>query len=278
MVMKAKTIKETINESIDQSIIQLKKYFGMNSAERTRYLPYYYPDELKYFFENDDNMYNDDIIDAKEYLDGMYPEEAVEELENRYKNIYYEFADYIYEKIENHNLQAYDDMDYPSWSFFGSPQFITNQWLIHFTSDADSIAQDGFIYGVNDIDKLGLTVFLNDDDKQEGGYNFAFTIYDYERYGGNRYGRGWKYGKEAVVFQAAGIKAYHYGDEEPQVIFSGETARNIIPIVVDDGNYSIVNKKTGRIIYESDRIENIVNWATKNYKQYRNVILNHKSL
>ena len=71
-----------------------------------------------------------------------------------------------------------------------------------------------------------------------------------------------------VLFRASGVKMWHYSDEEPQVIFYGNTAKNIIPITKGE-NYAYAIKSKDKILYESDELEKVVDWVVDNYDQYR---------
>lgn len=126
--------------------------------------------------------------------------------------------------------------------------------------------------GVSEIEKLGLTTSLGEFDKKYGGYNFAYTLGDFKKYGRSDYtrGGGWKYGKEAVIFNASGVKLWHHGDEEPQVIFWGATAKNIIPLTRGDNmDWAVRSKVTGNILFESDELETLVRWVEAHFNQYR---------
>jgi hypothetical protein len=263
-----------LNEYFTNDIIYLKDYFKMPKSTKMAYLPH----EYHYFFE--DFLIEDDVefeLPKNEYIDNdgntIYSEEydtieLMTWLENNNKEIYNQFAEYLYNKISNNTLPI-NDAEYPAWSYFDdNPQIIKNQWLIHFTNDAYGIAENGFKYGVDDMTKLGLTTHLGDFDKKYGGYNFAYTLNDFQKYASSSYS-GYKYGKEAVIFNASGIKVWHYGDEEPQVIFYGNTAKNIIPITNgENAKYGIYNKN-GNLLYENDDLPKIVNWIVNNYQQYR---------
>lgn len=279
-----KLIKEEINlikEYITKNEVYLKDYFSMSDEQKKSNLPH----EYYYFFE--DFLYDEDIDFemSKEIKKSNYEDEPEEEvnmfdgydlefiwwLENNNKELYDKYSDWLFEKINNNTLDI-PDWEYPAWSYFdNSPQLIKNQWLIHFTDDATSIAEEGFKYGVDEIDKLGLTTQLGDFEKKYGGYNFSYTLSDFPRYarGGSRSGE-YKYGNECVIFRASGIKIYHYGDEEPQVIFYGNTATNIIPIVEGETEkYGIYNNKTNRLLFENEKLERVVKWIVDNYTQYR---------
>lgn len=273
-----------VNEYVTKDIVYLRDYFRSSEESRKEYLPH----EYHYFF--DDFLIEDDIdfSPPKEFRASDIMDEPDEEvdmfddtieliiwLEKNDKKLYDSFANYLYKKIVDNTLPIPDE-DYPAWSYFDdSPELIKNQWLIHFTDDADSIAADGFKYGVDDMTKLGLTTRLGEFDKKYGGYNFAYTLSDYVRYGGkgNRSGGGYKYGNECVIFRASGIKLWHHGDMEPQVIFYGNTANNIVAITEDEERWAIRNIKNGSVAYQNDDLDKVVNWFIKNYNQYRKILV-----
>lgn len=115
--------------------------------------------------------------------------------------------------------------DQPSWSVLDY-RGAGYGWLVHFGDDASAIAYEGFDKGVGFVDKLALTTLHCEDYKDHEGYNFAYTAGDASREG---FARGMaKYGKEAVIFQAPYLLFYHGGDQEPQCIFWGPSARSIV--------------------------------------------------
>ena len=259
---------KVLKEYLSQDMVSLKKYFETTKEEREHYLPYSYPEQFKQFAI--EQRLNSKLV--KELSD-MEPYEIPEVLEQNYPEIFQQFGSWLYMMIEDGDLNAIA-ADYPAWSYFDSVQLIKNQWLIHFTNDADSIAREGFTRGVNEMDKLGLTTHLGDFYKKYGGYNFAYTIQDYKKHSGTRYlQQKFKYGNEAVIFNASGLRLWHHGDEEPQVIFFGNTAKNIIPITGgEDKDWAVRNSKTNRIIFEDDNFDKVVQWVINNFIQYRNAI------
>lgn len=277
-----KIIREVlIKEFLNREELYLKDYLSMSEESKKQYLPH----EYSYFFEDFLVEKDIDFEPPKEFVPSDTMDEPDEEvdmfdndieliiwLENNNKEIYNKFADYLYKKIINNTLPI-PESEYPAWAYFSDdPVIIKNQWLIHFTSDAESVSRDGFKYGVDEMEKLGLTTHLGEFDKKYGGYNFAYLISDFNSYAKGRYSRGkrgYKYGDEAVLFRASGIKVWHHVDEEPQVIFYGNTARNIIPIVNGDNADWAIKNKNGRIIFENDDLERVVYWVLKNYEQYR---------
>ena len=66
-----------------------------------------------------------------------------------------------------------------------------------------------------------MTTLLGDEYKKNGGLNFAYYIEDL----GNI--RKERYGKECVMFDGVGIRAYHKIDEEHEVIFNPKDISNI---------------------------------------------------
>lgn len=108
-------------------------------------------------------------------------------------------------------------------------------WLVH-ASNEDGIESDGFQRGVEDIDKLCLTTHLGNFWKRGPGYNFAFTLSDYDRYGTD-----WgapKYGKYLYLLRVPYVQIWHEGDNEPQAIFWGPDAQEIWRIYGSDGDYT----------------------------------------
>lgn len=244
-----------LNEYLTNDGVSLLRYFSQTDEEKKQNLPYAY--NYQYLFEE---FVIDNDID--------YDVDEFEDVPEEYFN---EYAEWLFSKIEGGSLNV-EPSEYPAWSYLSNPTLIKNQWLIHFTDDATGIADNGFIYGVDDIDKLGLTTHLSQFEKKYGGYNFSYLLSDFVKYGKSN--RGWdnnfKYGKEAVIFRASGVKLYHHGDEEPQVIFYGNTATNIIPITSgENSKFGVYSSKSGNLLYESDDMEYVVKWIVQNINQYQ---------
>ncbi len=141
-------------------------------------------------------------------------------------------------------------------------------WLIHFSNNAADIGRKGFEYGHEDMYSLGLTTWFTDKARmREQGWNFAFEA-------GSNYAAQaaykQKYGEHAVMFQCAGVNAFHSGDQEAQIIYQGKDARNIVTLMRNDSEWE-VSAKNGRVIFKSE-YENVVQWVISNYNQYKNVI------
>ena len=267
-----------INEFLANDMIYLKNYFNMSDEDRASTLPEQYSHELENFLDSIQEEDERTGVNVDELLIQLEEEGEdmdyykVEWLMNNKPKIYKEFGEWLFDKISKYQMDSIVDSEYPAWYFFSSPTLIKNQWLVHFTDDASSIARDGFTIGAEDINKLGLTTHLGEYDKKYGGYNFAYTPTDADRYGYEGNGN-YKYGNEAVIFRASGIRLWHSGDEEYQVIFFGKTARKIIPLTQGEENrWGVHNNKTGNQIYSEDGIDVIISWVIKNYTQYHKIL------
>jgi len=164
----------------------------------------------------------------------------------------------------------------PSWFYLHEPTLVKNQWLVHGTSRMDGrmMARRGFIKGINDPTKLGLTTWLQGK-KIGDGYNFAYTPEDFAKYGVD--GSEIKYGDGTfLVFRASGIRCWHDADDEYQVIFHGKTARDIVFVDEMMGTYTIHSKDVKPLIQTNAEYNNdpnsIVDWVINNYEQYRKSI------
>lgn len=173
-----------------------------------------------------------------------------------------------------------DDPSYaPSWAYLMANERLVprNEWLIHYSDDADLIARNGFKYGVDDMDRIGLTRWFKDSTRKSyKGFNFAFHANDRRAFYNTS-----KYGKDAVLFQSSGVSAWHHGDEEQQVIFWGEYVkpRDIVLIKnnIDDYEWAVMAKKPPRdgreYVYAADNLQDCVKWVQKHWRQYQRVIM-----
>jgi len=263
-------VENFINEYVTNDEISLMKYLTLPLDEKYVMIAYNYPFFIEKFLEENDN--DEMLRELKEFLnDGGTEYEFVYELRSENNELFKEYGEWLYGNMVGYNSSSLDVLpeEMPAWVYFDDQaEIIKNQWLIHFTSDAYGIAKEGFKYGVNEINKLGLTVFYSEFDKKYGGYNFAYTLDDYKKY--SKVGSRYKYGEEVVVFRASGVRVWHNTDEEYQTIFYGNTAKNIIPII--DGEtkrWGIYSNRSGNLIVEHDDLTKLIYWIIKNYDQYR---------
>jgi hypothetical protein len=255
---------QMINEYLVNDVIRFKKYLESPKSLKKKSLPH------KYYY-----LFDDFILETGYKFKGSKENDGdkiISWIENNDKKAYEEFAEYLYNKIEDETLPI-EKRKYPAWRWLKSPEIIKNQWLIHFTDYAKEISKDGFKYGAKNLDDLAATTRLSKADKEAGGYNFAFSIDDFPKYYSyyTNYGLLPKYGPLAVLFKASGIRVWHEKDQEYQVIFYGREATDIIPIVFGEKNWAIFDKD-GRVLFENDDLDRVVKWAIDNYNQYRKKI------
>ncbi len=274
-----KNIIKLLREYFTNDVVYLKKYFTASDEERAAWLPHEYPYYFDDFVDEMDIELDFEFPKNEPFDEDMPDYEKMQWLENNHPDVYKAYGEYLFRKIGNHEIDI-SEQELPAWSYFDShPELVKNQWLIHFTNQAKSIAREGFKYGVGEMEKLGLTTRLGEFEKKYGGYNFAYTLKDFDRYGvsSGSFANKYKYGNDAVLFMASGIKLWHHGDMEPQVIFYGNTARNIIPITHnEEGDWSINSFRDGKQLYANEKLNNVVNWIVQNYNQYRSLLQKFK--
>lgn len=264
-----------LTEVVTNPIIDLVKYLKQTPEEKTLELTYHVFDESIFHWIKQTHP---QLQKQMEEFD--FGSEAVEWLEHNDPQIFKQFVKYVGELAKKTDLHdKVHRPGYPTWNYMEFRNIVKNQWLIHFSDFSKDIWMDqSFKYGMDDYTQLGLTTYYKDGAKQFGGYNFAYDTSEFARYARSSYGRGWKYGKEAVIFRASGVKVWHYGDDEPQVIFLGKTAKDIVYIQsTSDGDWGINNDRTGNYIFRGD-LPTVARWIETNFNQYRNVLLPIRSV
>jgi hypothetical protein len=275
--------RNPLNEYLNQNEIWLKNY--LNSDEDTKYKDVSY---------NITWLLNDfiDTIDLEDYFSNDEVDKLESMLENDVENYEIFELDFItdeflidYGKYVENNTNG---SDMPTTFFFSDAEIIKRQWLIHLTDHAKDVWSNGFKYGTYDMTELGLTTYKTQDSKQYGGYNFAYTINDFERYGDTGDHRhNFKYGDEAILFRSSGVRAYHYGDDEYQTIFWGDNASDIIWLEYGEIEWGdregeecwfIESRKTGKRLIESENINDLIYWVEKNYNQYKKHLVKNKNI
>jgi hypothetical protein len=271
---------QQINEFLQQQERWLYNY--LNMSEEDKYIdlahnqPYYFFD---YFEENDleieEMLSEEEFTEIKNMIDnGSQEYEVVEKLSEK-KDLLEKFGRYVEDTLRSEHM----DSDLSTPFFFGSPEIIKKQWLVHLTDHASDIWKDGFTHGSEEMDKLGLTTYNNHSSKKYGGYNFAYTPYDFDRYGDmGDHKHNFRYGDEAILFRSSGVRAMHYGDEEYQTMFWGEYASDIIWMEygeIEHGDnegedcWFIESRITGERLIEKEEVSDLVDWVEKHYDQYR---------
>jgi len=262
---------ELMLEYYVSEVSYLKSYLNMNNEEKHKDLAFRFPQYFGKFLESDDD--DEDVGDFSDYYqgDGYWDMVSIEIDHPEMIGTYGKWLE------GNLSLIDSDNDTWPSWMHMMYMDDVKNQWLIHFSDKAEEIVDDqSFKYGTDTLEELGLTTWrtTGEGSKAHPGYNFAYRLEDYEKYGSARRGSGWKYGKEAVLFRASGVLVSHSGDEEPQVIFYGPTAQHMNRVYQDGdtGKWQIDNIKSGAALYSHEKLSNVVDWFEKNYDQYRGVL------
>ncbi len=215
------------------------------------------------------NINNKNIDDSSDINENFEPEDFMKFDKDTQK--------VIEKKVYNY-LEQYSPEDLPTYkhaSISTEKLLPRNTWLIHFTDEPQSIKDNGFKYGIEDINKLGLTTYFNKEYKKDGGYNFAFIPISRDAINAQQGSRP-KYGKHAVMFQNSGIEVFHRGDLERQIIFNGSDVKPNDIIVLksncDEGDWCVKAQYGKKDYVFSGDFEDVVNWVIKNHTQYKNII------
>ena len=266
-IEESKTVNsQLLNEYLEKdNNLPLYKYFKWastaSSCEKARDLAYScsyyigeYIREIYYRYSEFEDLLNDGEFD--------YEDESLVEM----------FLNMLEEnKLCDHFISVMQDIvDYyelPSWCIMDFNRIVKNEWCIHFCSDSENIAREGFTSGTEDIGHLAYT--NAGVQKSSAGYDFAFSIND-------RSTDYSEYGDEAVIFRTSGVEIFHYGDNQNQVIFWGPNVKSFIPIHQDNGDW-VVYGQNGQVLVRCGRPSEIAIWATENLPQYRKQIMTGKN-
>jgi hypothetical protein len=223
-----------------------------------------------------------DPYDFSHMLNDFFEEEEITPPEDYDENAPYEFLESA--EFEEHKDQfvkwlgnklssdmSGSDAYAPTYLFMTGAKLVPRQtWLIHFSDDAYDIASNGFEFGAEDFTAIGLTTHLTDNKRRKGpGWNFAFKADDRDVKFASK-----KYGEEAVLFQSAGVEAYHSGDNEQQVVFWGPNVKERFYLQNSDGEWVVRTPVTDKELVRNKNIFNVINWVKQNHGQYRKVIAN----
>ena len=260
-----KVFREVLNEYLDRDwMIPIKSYLNLSDQDKAYDCAGNFPWLLSMYIHKPevydiiekliaDNKLPNDVLSWDDY-------EMCEEIGPLFNN---ELADYAEDFIKF--VGRYDNIDIPLYLVADYEGLIKNQWLIHMTdsSNVPGIWREGFSVGV-DIDQTAYTPARGTTDFKYGaGYNFAFLADEASHAEGT-------YGDCCILFQASGIRIYHYGDEEYQVIFYGPSAKNLILIEQTyDHDWLVRDDNSGQELYRNERLQPVVDWCINNMPQYR---------
>ena len=215
---------------------------------------------------------------------GFDPYDYTWELENKYLPGFAEWCDMGAEQwIEQASPEELADFrkfieqrrpdmgtDSPAYEHLAYEHFVTPQWLIHFTNDAKDISENGFKYGFDDLQGLGLTTWFTEARRKRGpGFNFAYPA---EGRGARRHEGS--YGSEAVIFWGGGVQGYHMGDAESQIIFWGPSIKTemIFPLYSQGRDEWECRDRNGRVIIGGRSLEFLVPWVIANYRMLQQTL------
>jgi hypothetical protein len=257
-----KRIKKLINEYITNPAIWLKNYLTMTDEQKYLDLVNRKPHDYTFYAgANDIEVPNEFDGNEYEFIDSLPKEEKLK------------FGEYLYDEMK------YDEYEDPSWAFMDFAGVVKNQWLVHLTDSPDGIIKEGFKNGLEDFTSIAYTRRYDAERGTDKNYMyiFAYTPYDFKRFGRANRGREYKYGKDAIVFKSSGVRVLHHGDEEYQTIFMASTATDMIPVYHggEEKEYYIEKNKNGGYekLIEFDTIEEAITWIENNFDQYRSVIV-----
>jgi len=293
-------LKDLLKEYVDTDIVKLQQYLNSTSEQKADEIASMigYKQLIDDYFIKNRGLYPKEINwnagKETKSITQLYTETLAlgkwNVLKQKDPVLYGAIVDWLMDKIYSEEQSFMSFMNgfgiepayIPSWFYLHEPTLVKNQWLVHGTSrmDGSMMARRGFIKGINDPTKLGLTTWLSGKKIGEG-YNFAYTPEDFALYGLDdnelKYGDG-----TFLVFRASGIRCWHHADEEFQVIFHGKTARDIVFVDEVMGTYTIHSKKGKPLVQTSLEGKNspvdLVNWVIDNYDQYRSSIGWEKSV
>ena len=232
---------EKVQDLVYQCSYETKQYIAKMSRQISEFEP------LRLALINDEDI--------------MYDDKFVENIANIIVNNNLTDAFIYYLQVSSNEYEL------PSWLFMDFNRVVKNEWCIHFGSDSENIAREGFTGGTEDIDHLAYT--NAGQQKHHAGYDFAFLIndrnVDYN-----------EYGNEAVIFRTSGVEIFHYGDNQNQVIFWGPNVKSFIPIHQESGDW-VVYGQNGQVLVRCGRPSEIAIWATENLPQYRKQIMTGKN-
>jgi hypothetical protein len=131
----------------------------------------------------------------------------------------------------NVNGKHYININYKAYNYFEPKGIVHDIWAIHYTNleGYEGIQKRGFRIGVQDYDALAYSNhYYNNEMPRKSGWNFALPI-DNE-YIGDDLG----YGDCGFIIKTDGVRAYHKGDHDDEIIFKGCMVKKKYPFVYDE--------------------------------------------
>lgn len=120
-----------------------------------------------------------------------------------------------------------------AYNYFDPKGIVHDIWAIHYTNleGYEGIQKNGFIFGTNDLDALAYSRNYQDGAPTDNeGWNFALPL-------DNDYlGEDLGYGDCGFLIKTDGVRAYHKGDHDDEIIFKGCMVKERHPFIYDEDN------------------------------------------
>lgn len=146
-------------------------------------------------------------------------------LENLFAYLSQEPTNDIY---DGNGKGAYINTTYPAFNYFNPKGIVHNVWAVHYTNleGFEGIQEKGFLSGLKDYDRLAYS----DGYGANRSYGWSFTLPIDSHYIGDDLG----YGDCGFIILTDGVRAYHKGDGDDEIIFRGCHVKKMYPFVYED--------------------------------------------
>lgn len=158
--------------------------------------------------------------------------------------------------------KGYINTKYKAYNYFEPKGIVHNVWAIHYTNleGYEGIMSRGFRIGVSDYDALAYSQsYYNNEPPRKSGWNFALPIDN--KYLGDDLG----YGDCGFLIKTDGVRAYHKGSHDDEIIFQNCMVKEKIPFIYDEDydcwilfNYTFDNKKLPKGAYFNNELKQVV--------------------
>lgn len=254
----------------------------------------------KEFYTSAIEMYLNDTLKLNLNKDFKHVQKIKEFLD---KPENYNFLSSFKEYIVHNYINFEDSIDQTSGHrFYIFKKLLNpNNWLLHFTNNAESIKRNGFKFGVTDFDDLPLTRIYGYD-RNKAGYNFAYLSKDYNTSDIpttylNTHDHKESPNSGLLMFKSSGVLVDNLADHNEEVIFDGSSInpKNIVVIKPERRKILFVNNPenggetdvSSRDNYEkwivksqnpklsdpfSGTIQDAIKWVKNNWNTSKNII------
>ena len=128
--------------------------------------------------------------------------------------------------------KGYLNINYKAYNYFEPKGIVHNVWAVHYTNleGYEGIQSRGFRFGVSNYDALAYSQghYNNNEQSRKSGWSFALPIDN--KYLGDDLG----YGDCGFIIKTDGVRAYHKGDKDDEIIFKGCMVKKKIPFLYDE--------------------------------------------